>query len=48
MPPDQALACGSPLPAGLAQSRHFEDAAFLNYLQYLGYWRQPQYARFIM
>lgn len=34
--------------AGLAQNRYFEDDAFLEYLKYLLYWRQPQYARFIV
>ncbi|PRW33303.1 mediator of RNA polymerase II transcription subunit 31 [Chlorella sorokiniana] len=32
----------------LAQNRYFEDEAFLEYLKYLLYWRQPQYARFIV
>lgn len=34
--------------AGLAQNRYFEDLAFLNYLKYLQYWRQPAYAKFLM
>lgn len=34
--------------ADLAQTRLLEDPAFVNYLKYLEYWRQPQYAKFIM
>jgi SOH1 len=33
--------------AVLAQQRYFDDPAFMNFLQYLTYWRQPQYAKFI-
>ena len=33
--------------AGLSQNRYLEDPAFLNYLKYLEYWRQPQYAKYI-
>jgi mediator of RNA polymerase II transcription subunit 31 len=33
--------------AGLAQNKFLEDKAFLNYLKYLEYWRQPQYATYI-
>lgn len=33
--------------AGLAQNDYLKDKAFLNYLQYLEYWRQPQYAKYI-
>jgi hypothetical protein len=36
-----------PHTPGLAQNRYLEDPAFLNYLKYLEYWRQPQYARYI-
>ncbi|KAI8852267.1 SOH1-domain-containing protein [Chytridium lagenaria] len=32
----------------LAQNRYFDDEAFLNYLKYLSYWREPQYAKFIV
>ncbi|KAF6252762.1 mediator of RNA polymerase II transcription subunit 31-like protein [Scenedesmus sp. NREL 46B-D3] len=31
----------------LAQNKYLEDKAFLNYLKYLEYWRQPQYATYI-
>ncbi|RKO97391.1 hypothetical protein CXG81DRAFT_2656, partial [Caulochytrium protostelioides] len=31
----------------LAQNGYFDDAEFLNYLRYLQYWCQPQYARYI-
>ncbi|WIA10931.1 hypothetical protein OEZ85_011096 [Tetradesmus obliquus] len=31
----------------LAQNKYLEDKAFLNYLKYLEYWRQPQYASYI-
>jgi hypothetical protein len=33
--------------AGLAQNNYLKDKAFLNYLKYLDYWRQPQYAKYI-
>ncbi|KAG7377088.1 Mediator of RNA polymerase II transcription subunit 31 [Phytophthora pseudosyringae] len=29
-------------------NRYFENAAFMNYLQYLKYWKQPQYAKYIV
>lgn len=32
----------------LSQNRFFEDQAFINYLAYLKYWKQPEYARFII
>ncbi|KAL0037205.1 hypothetical protein WJX79_005907 [Trebouxia sp. C0005] len=32
----------------LSQNRFFEDAAFINYLAYLKYWKQPEYARFLI
>ncbi|KAJ3110871.1 hypothetical protein HDU96_006176 [Phlyctochytrium bullatum] len=32
----------------LAQNQYFEDKAFLNYLKYLLYWREPKYAKFIV
>ncbi|KAJ3412586.1 hypothetical protein HDV05_000566 [Chytridiales sp. JEL 0842] len=32
----------------LAQQRYFEDPAFINYLKYLQYWREPQYSQFIV
>lgn len=32
----------------LAQNRYFEDEAFIGYLKYLQYWRQPEYTKFIM
>lgn len=37
--------CG--MHAGLAQNKYLEDRAFLNYLKYLEYWRQPKYAQYI-
>lgn len=33
---------------GLSQNRFFEDSAFVQYLAYLQYWKQPEYARFVM
>lgn len=36
-----------PLATGLAQKKYLEDKAFLNYLQYLEYWRKPEYAQYI-
>jgi len=32
----------------LAQSLYLEDEAFVNYLKYLLYWKQPEYAKFII
>ncbi|XP_062164514.1 mediator of RNA polymerase II transcription subunit 31 [Alnus glutinosa] len=32
----------------LAQNRYFEDEAFIGYLNYLQYWQQPEYVKFIM
>eukprot|EP00271_Cylindrocystis_brebissonii_P019044 TRINITY_DN5617_c0_g2_i1.p1 TRINITY_DN5617_c0_g2~~TRINITY_DN5617_c0_g2_i1.p1 ORF type:complete len:225 (-),score=42.78 TRINITY_DN5617_c0_g2_i1:614-1288(-) len=32
----------------LAQNRYFEDQSFVNYLSYLQYWQQPEYAKLIM
>lgn len=32
----------------LAQNRYFEDEAFIGYLKYLQYWKQPEYIKFIM
>lgn len=31
----------------LATNRYFQDKAFLNYLEYLNYWRKPEYVKFI-
>ncbi|XP_065831488.1 mediator of RNA polymerase II transcription subunit 31-like [Oscarella lobularis] len=31
----------------LAQHGYFKDKAFVNYLKYLLYWKQPQYARYV-
>ena len=31
----------------LAQHGYFEDERFINYLTYLRYWKQPEYARYI-
>lgn len=33
---------------GLSDNGYFEDEAFLHYLQYLQYWKQPEYARYLM
>lgn len=32
----------------LATDGYFKDEAFLNYLAYLEYWREPDYVRFIV
>jgi hypothetical protein len=32
----------------LAQNRYFDDEAFVGYLKYLLYWKQPEYAKFIV
>lgn len=31
----------------IAQRGYFKDQAFINYLKYLLYWKEPEYARFI-
>lgn len=31
----------------LAQRGYFKDAAFINYLKYLLYWKEPEYARYL-
>lgn len=36
------------LLAVLAINRYFDNPAFMNYLQYLKYWKQPQYAKYIV
>ncbi|KAG4305470.1 hypothetical protein PORY_001026 [Pneumocystis oryctolagi] len=33
--------------AVLAQNGYFKSRAFLNYLEYLSYWRRPEYAQFL-
>ncbi|CAI5525206.1 unnamed protein product, partial [Closterium sp. Naga37s-1] len=37
-----------PTTADLAQNKHFEDPAFVNYIHYLQYWRNPPYSTFIV
>lgn len=32
----------------LAQRGYFKDQAFVNYLKYLQYWKQPEYAKYLM
>lgn len=32
----------------LATNRFFENEAFLNYLEYLSYWKRPEYAKYLM
>lgn len=32
----------------LAQQQYFKDEAFINYLEYLQYWKQPEYAKFVV
>jgi len=32
----------------LAQNGYMKDAAFVNYLKYLLYWKKPEYAKFIV
>lgn len=31
----------------LAQRGYFKDQAFINYLKYLQYWKEPEYAKFL-
>lgn len=35
------------LASDLAQFHYFQDKAFINYLAYLKYWKQPRYAKYI-
>lgn len=44
----QALANPQYLHYLAAQTRLFQDQAFLNYLKYLQYWKNPEYAKFIV
>jgi hypothetical protein len=44
---EHLLSAAAAAAAGLAQNKYLEDKAFLNYLKYLEYWRQPQYATYI-
>ncbi|KAK9832257.1 hypothetical protein WJX74_004470 [Apatococcus lobatus] len=32
----------------LSQNRYFENSAFLSYLDYLQYWKQPKYSKFLV
>ncbi|CDH54452.1 predicted protein [Lichtheimia corymbifera JMRC:FSU:9682] len=32
----------------LAQQQYFKDDAFIRYLEYLQYWKKPEYARFVV
>lgn len=32
----------------LAQNKYFDDPAFVKYLEYLQYWRHPEYAKLIL
>ena len=32
----------------LAKSNYFNEAAFVKYLEYLTYWNDPSYAKYIM
>ena len=32
----------------LAQSQIFADEAFINYLDYLLYWKKPEYAQYVL
>lgn len=34
--------------ASLAQQDILSDSAFINYLEYLTYWADPEYARFVV
>jgi mediator of RNA polymerase II transcription subunit 31 len=31
----------------LAQRGYFKDQVFINYLKYLLYWKEPEYARYL-
>ncbi len=32
----------------MAQHQFFEDEAFIRYLKYLQYWKQPEYAKYVI
>ncbi|ODQ75154.1 hypothetical protein LIPSTDRAFT_34605, partial [Lipomyces starkeyi NRRL Y-11557] len=32
----------------LAQNSYLEDERFINYLEYLEYWRKPEYAKYLI
>lgn len=34
--------------AGLAQNKYLENAAFLEFLRYLKYWKRKEYSRYIL
>lgn len=36
-----------PTRAVIAQRGYFKDTAFINYLKYLLYWKEPEYARYL-
>lgn len=42
------VCCCSRSPAVLARSGYFDDAAFVRYLEYLLYWKEPRYAQYIV
>lgn len=33
---------------GLSDNGYFDDERFIRYLDYLKYWKQPEYARYLM
>ena len=35
-------------PLGLSDNGYFDDERFMRYLDYLKYWKQPEYARYLM
>ena len=35
-------------PSDLAQNNYFADPAFVSYLEYLLYWKRPEYAKLLM
>ena len=42
------LECISLINIDLLHNGYFEDPAFINFLKYLLYWKQPEYTRFLM
>lgn len=36
-----------PISTVIAQRGYFKDQTFINYLKYLTYWKEPEYARYI-
>ena len=40
--------CSASIDAGLAQNKYFDKPAFMKYLKYLQYFREPKYSQYIV